>query len=171
MGVFMRAVTYATLFVAFVLIFLPAQVLERAGATPPASFGAAQAAGIAAVLAGGAVALWCVLAFAVIGRGTPAPFDPPRRLVVRGPYRFVRNPMYLGAGVALAGAAGYYESVALLAFTAGFLLVAHLFVLGYEERALRTRFGAEYDEYRRRVRRWLPRLSAYRPGPEGEEAR
>lgn len=157
MPVLMRAATYAALFVAFVLVFLPARVLEWAGARPPASIGAAQAAGIGVVLAGGALALWCVLAFAVIGRGTPAPFDPPRRLVVRGPYRYVRNPMYVGAGVALAGAAVYYASIALLAFTAAFLLVAHIFVLGYEERALRRRFGAEYDDYCRRVRRWLPR--------------
>ncbi|MGD8276556.1 MAG: isoprenylcysteine carboxylmethyltransferase family protein [Gemmatimonadota bacterium] len=170
MAVLMRAVTYAAIFIAFVLVFLPAQVLVRAGTTPPASFGVPQAAGIAAVLVGGAVALWCVLAFALIGRGTPAPFDPPRRLVVRGPYRFVRNPMYVGAGVALAGAAGYYESTALLAFTAGFALATHLFVLLYEERALRTRFGADYEDYRRHVRRWLPRIAAYRPEREGKEA-
>jgi protein-S-isoprenylcysteine O-methyltransferase Ste14 len=165
MPTLMRAATHAALFIAFVLVFLPAQVLERAGAQPPASIGPGQMAGIGAVLAGGALALWCVLAFAVIGRGTPAPFDPPRRLVVRGPYRYVRNPMYLGAGVALAGAAGYYASVALLAFTAAFLLVAHLFVLGYEERTLRRRFGADYVDYCRRVPRWLPRPP--RGGPAG----
>src|SRR5262249_22987777 len=82
------------------------------------TFGAAQFAGLVVVIVGGAVALWCVLAFATLGRGTPAPFDPPRRLVVRGPYRLVRNPMYLGAAVALLGAALYYESLALLAFVA-----------------------------------------------------
>ncbi len=164
MPTLMRAVTYAALFTAFVLVFLPARLLEWAGARPPASIGPGQLAGIAAVLAGGALALWCVLAFAVVGRGTPAPFDPPRRLVVRGPYRYVRNPMYLGAGGALAGAGVYYASAALLAFTAVFLLVAHLFVLGYEERALGRRFGAEYEGYRRRVRRWLP--GPRRGGPD-----
>jgi len=157
MATLMRAATYAAVFIGFVLVFLPARVLEWAGARPPASIGPAQAVGIGVVLVGGTIALWCVLAFAVIGRGTPAPFDPPRRLVVRGPYRRVRNPMYLGAGLALAGAAVYYGSIALFAFTGLFLLVAHLFVRGYEEPTLRKRFGADYEAYCGRVHRWLPR--------------
>ena len=61
------------------------------------------------VAIGTAMALWCVFAFVFIGKGTPAPFDPPRKLVVRGPYRFVRNPMYIGAGMTLAGAALHYQ--------------------------------------------------------------
>ncbi len=64
--------------------------------------------------------------------GTPAPFDPPRQLVVAGPYRMVRNPMYLGAALALAGAALFYRSWALLLYCAAFLLITHLFVVGYE---------------------------------------
>jgi protein-S-isoprenylcysteine O-methyltransferase Ste14 len=66
--------------------------------------------------------------------------------------------MYLGAAVALGAASLYYQSLALLAFTAGFLLVTHLFVIGYEEPALRRTFGEQYDTYCRDVRRWLPRL-------------
>ena len=104
-----------------------------------------------------ALALWCVLTFALVGRGTPAPFDPPRRLVVRGPYRFVRNPMYIGAAIALAGAALFYRSLPLLGYLALFLLVTHLFVCVYEEPTLRRAFGAEYEAYCRRVRRWWPR--------------
>ena len=102
------------------------------------------------------IALCCVLAFAVIGKGTPAPFDPPRRLVIRGPYRFVRNPMYLGAAVALAGAALFYQSLALLAFVAVFLLLAHLFVVLYEEPTLRRSFGHQYHAYCEHVHRWWP---------------
>jgi protein-S-isoprenylcysteine O-methyltransferase Ste14 len=116
----------------------------------------AQVVGALATLLGAALALWCVLIFAMVGRGTPAPFDPPRRLVQSGPYRFVRNPMYLGAGLALAGAALFYSSLALLAYTAGFMLVTHLFVTLYEERILARMFTTEYAEYRGRVRRWLP---------------
>jgi protein-S-isoprenylcysteine O-methyltransferase Ste14 len=97
-----------------------------------------------------------VLAFGVVGKGTPAPFDPPRRLVVRGPYRFVRNPMYIGAIVGLTGASIFYESLALLGFTAVFALTVHLFVMFYEEPTLRRLFGEDYIEYCRRVRRWLP---------------
>ena len=104
------------------------------------------------------LALWCVFAFVRIGKGTPAPFDPPRRLVVRGPYRFVRNPMYIGGGLALGGAALFYESASLLAYAAAFLLAAHFFVVVYEEPTLRRGFGAEYEAYCQRVRRWRPGL-------------
>src|SRR6478672_2681861 len=71
----------------------------------PATSGAPQVAGMIMVTIGTAIALWCVFTFVFIGKGTPAPFDPPRKLVIRGPYRFVRNPMYIGAGMTLAGAA------------------------------------------------------------------
>ena len=158
MFVLVRTVTYATLFIAFVLLYLPGRVLVWAGVGRPA-FGAPQVAALVVGAVGAAIALWCVFTFAFAGKGTPAPFDPPRRLVVQGPYRRVRNPMYVGAAVALAAAALYYDSLALLAFTAGFLLVTHLFVLIYEEPALRRTFGEQYDAYCREVRRWLPRLS------------
>jgi protein-S-isoprenylcysteine O-methyltransferase Ste14 len=156
MFVLMRTFTYATLFIAFVLIYLPARVLAWAGVARPGLLGWEQIVGAIVCAAGAALALSCVVAFAWIGKGTPAPFDPPRRLVVRGPYRFVRNPMYIGAAVALAGAAMFYESVALLAFVVGFLLVTHLFVLLYEEPTLRRMFGPEYADYCGHVRRWMP---------------
>jgi protein-S-isoprenylcysteine O-methyltransferase Ste14 len=100
--------------------------------------------------------VWCIVTFAWIGKGTPAPFDPPHRLVVRGPYRFVRNPMYIGGAVTLAGAALFYRSLFLLAYGCLFLLAACLFVLFYEEPTLRRTFGIDYDAYCRRVSRWLP---------------
>jgi protein-S-isoprenylcysteine O-methyltransferase Ste14 len=155
--VLMRTLTYATLFIAFVLVFLPAQVLSWSGIGRPAAIGLPQVAGTALVLVGAVVALWCVLAFALVGKGTPAPFDPPRRLVVRGPYRWVRNPMYVGAGTALAGAALFYQSVQLLGYLALLLVITHLFVLGYEEPTLRRLFGDQYRAYCRQVRRWWPR--------------
>jgi protein-S-isoprenylcysteine O-methyltransferase Ste14 len=108
---------------------------------------------------GGALAVWCIVTFAFAGKGTPAPFDPPRKLVVAGPYRFVRNPMYLGAALALGGAAVVYRSPPLLGYVALFLLAAHLFVVGYEEPKLARLFGEQYGAYRARVRRWLPRRS------------
>ena len=84
----------------------------------------------------------------------------PRRLVVRGPYRYARNPMYLGAGAALAGVALYFGSRAVLAYAVLFLVVAHVFVVAYEEPGLRRRFGPDYEAYCGRVRRWIPRLRA-----------
>src|SRR5450631_479492 len=82
--------------------------------------------------------------------------DPPRRLVVRGPYRFVRNPMYISAGLALAGAALFYESLPLLGYIGLYFVATHLFVVWYEEPVLRHTFGQEYEAYCRRVRRWWP---------------
>jgi protein-S-isoprenylcysteine O-methyltransferase Ste14 len=159
MFVLMRALTYAVLFIGLVLVYLPSRVLVWAGVNSPAHTGGAQSAGIALASLGAAIALWCVGAFIALGKGTPAPFDPPRRLVVGGPYRFVRNPMYWGAMLVIAGGALYYESVALAAFGGAFLLVAHLFVLVYEEPTLRRNFGPAYAAYCGRVERWWPHLA------------
>ncbi len=156
MLVLIRALTFATLFIGFVLVFLPARLLSWSGVAQPAEFGWPQLLGVTVGAVGVVLALSCVLAFAVVGKGTPAPFDPPRQLVVRGPYRFVRNPMYLGAALALGGAALFYRSWHLLAYMGSFLLVTHLFVVRYEEPTLRRTFGEEYERYCRRVRRWWP---------------
>ena len=152
----MRALTYAVFFMGFVLVFLPGQLLQWSGVTRPSHIGVPQIAGACLVILGGGLALWCIAAFAVVGRGTPAPFDPPRRLVVSGPYHFVRNPMYAGAGLALGGAAVFYQSVVLAGYTLLFFAVTHWFVRGYEEPILRDSFGPDYEAYCRRVRRWWP---------------
>jgi protein-S-isoprenylcysteine O-methyltransferase Ste14 len=151
-----RAVVYATLFISFFLIFVPARVLTSSGIVAPTTFGLWQAAGLFLAAAGAALAVSCVLTFALVGKGTPAPFDPPRRLVVRGPYRFVRNPMYIGAALAMTGAAIYYQSVALFAYVVVFLLVTHTFVVTYEEPTLRRTFGKDYEAYCARIGRWRP---------------
>jgi protein-S-isoprenylcysteine O-methyltransferase Ste14 len=156
--VLIRAITYGTLFVGLLLVFLPAQVLSWSGLNRPRAIGMPQVAGLMIGSAGALLALWCVLTFVFVGKGTPAPFDPPRQLVVSGPYRFVRNPMYIGAGLALLGAALFFQSPALVGYLGLFWLITHLFVLLYEEPTLRRLFGEEYASYCGRVRRWLPRL-------------
>lgn len=160
MGVFLRAAAYATAFIGVALVYLPAQILTRAGIGRPAGVGWPELLGAIVTAGGAALTVWCIATFAVLGRGTPAPFDPPRLLVVRGPYRYLRNPMYLGAALALVGAALVYRSGALLAYAGAFLLAAHAFVVTYEEPALRRTFGPDYDAYRRRVRRWWPGTGA-----------
>jgi protein-S-isoprenylcysteine O-methyltransferase Ste14 len=105
--------------------------------------------------------LWCILTFALVGKGTPAPFDPPRRLVIAGPYRYLRNPMYLGAVLALSGAALFYRSIALLGYAVLFLIITHLFVVSYEEPTLTRVFGQQYHAYRAAVRRWVPRRPSH----------
>jgi protein-S-isoprenylcysteine O-methyltransferase Ste14 len=156
MAVLIRAIVYSTFFIGFVLVFLPARVLSWSGIARPASVGLTQGAGFVVGAIGSIIAVWCIATFVRVGRGTPMPLDPPRRLVDAGPYRLVRNPMYIGAGLALAGAALFYESWALLGYCATFAIVMHLFVVLYEEPTLRASFGDEYVRYCQRVRRWWP---------------
>jgi protein-S-isoprenylcysteine O-methyltransferase Ste14 len=156
MAALVRALTYATLFIGLLLVFVPQQILATTGIARPERIGPAQIAGLAMIAVGGALALSCVLTFALIGKGTPAPFDPPRRLVMAGPYARVRNPMYIGAALALFGAALFFGSAALTLYATAFLVVIHLFVVFYEEPTLHRLFGASYDEYRRNVHRWMP---------------
>ena len=114
--------------------------------------------GLVPLVIGVPVYLRCAWDFAVSGLGTPAPIDAPRKLVVKGLYRFVRNPMYVGVGSILAGEVILFESSALLAYLAILWLYFHLFVVFYEEPGLRRKFGGEYEDYCRRVPRWLPRF-------------
>ncbi len=112
---------------------------------------------------GFAVALRCVWDFGWAGRGTPAPIAPPKRLVVVGFYRYVRNPMYVGFFAGWTGLWVIFGRANLAALTVASIAViaAVLFVQLYEEPTLRKTFGAEYEEYCRNVRRWLPRLHAW----------
>lgn len=122
--------------------------------------------GLVLAVAGAALALACVLLFGARGRGTPAPFDAPRVFVASGPYRYVRNPMYVGGLAVLAGVALWLRSPATLGLAAAFVGVAHLFVRLYEEPALTRQFGETYLAYRREVPRWLPRVRRGAPGAE-----
>src|SRR5262249_22296603 len=118
--------------------------------------GGANPLGIALMLAGGILAVACGGLFVVRGEGTPAPFDAPRQFVAAGPYRYVRNPMYIGALLVLFGFGLYRQSVSIVLFSLAWILGAHLFVLFYEEPALRGKFGKSYEDYCRAVPRWIP---------------
>jgi len=92
-----------------------------------------------------------------VGGGTPGPWDAPPRVVAAGPYRWVRNPIYLAALLIVGGQAWLFLSLPLLAYAGAMAVFFHLFVTSYEEPALRRRFGTTYAEYRRTVPRWIPR--------------
>lgn len=112
--------------------------------------------GMVVAVASGALGGWCVALFVTRGRGTPAPFDPPRKFVAVGPYRYMRNPMYVGGFGVLLGAGLALRSPSIVALAAVFLALAHLLVVLYEERDLSARFGLSYRNYRSLVHRWLP---------------
>jgi protein-S-isoprenylcysteine O-methyltransferase Ste14 len=121
----------------------------------------AGAAGWALIVAGVVLYLMCAfLGFALRGKGTPLPLDPPKKLVVEGPYQVVRNPMYWSVGSVILGEAAIFHSRALAELAGVFAAGVILFVLLFEEPELRRKFGAEYEEYCRRVPRWLPRFRA-----------
>lgn len=157
MWILVRAATYATFFVGLLLVLLPARLLSLAGVGPPTSTGVQQILGAILTVAGAALGIWCILTFVFVGKGTQAPFDPPKRLVIRGPYRALRNPMFAGATLALTGAAVYYGSSALLAYAITFWLLMHLAVVFNEEPVLRKTFGVEYANYCEKTGRWWPR--------------
>jgi protein-S-isoprenylcysteine O-methyltransferase Ste14 len=96
--------------------------------------------------------------FALRGHGTPAPIAPPKKLVVEGLHRYVRNPMYIGVLLIVFGQAAIFRSPVIARYGVFVWLAVYLFVLLYEEPTLKRQFGSEYDEYRRSVPRWLPRF-------------
>jgi protein-S-isoprenylcysteine O-methyltransferase Ste14 len=110
------------------------------------------------IVAGAALGLATAGLFVFEGRGTPAPFDPPRKFVPRGPYRLVRNPMYVGGICLLLGFGFYLASAAITLLGLAAFLLIHTLVVATEEPSLRKRFGQEYEDYCRTVPRWIPRL-------------
>jgi protein-S-isoprenylcysteine O-methyltransferase Ste14 len=132
-------------------IYLPLYIVgDRVAAD-----GLARAVGVAMLGVGVSIYLWCVYDFATFGRGTPAPIDAPKKLVVRGLYRFTRNPMYVGVLTTILGWAVFYRAPVLVGYALTLGLGFHAFVIGYEEPHLRDVFGEEYEDYKARVARWV----------------
>lgn len=150
----LRSIFFALLLPGTVTLLLPYFILSR---HPVPHWNAVGVAGLLAILAGATILIWCIADFARVGRGTLAPVDPPKELVARGLYRFVRNPMYVGVVLVLVGESALFRSVSLLLYAGTFFLIANLFVMLYEEPTLRARFGESYEHYRRSVGRWIPR--------------
>jgi protein-S-isoprenylcysteine O-methyltransferase Ste14 len=114
--------------------------------------------GVSLLVLGAAIYAWCVWDFATFGRGTPAPIDAPKRLVVRGLYHHTRNPMYVGVLSVTLGWAVLFQSPPILLYAAALWIGFHTFVVLYEEPHLLSVFGREYEDYCSAVGRWLPRL-------------
>lgn len=146
-----------------VTVVVPTCLLLLTEATLPVPAWLAWPVGIALLLAGLALIVSCVRLFARLGRGTLAPWDPPTRLVVAGPYRYVRNPMITGVFAVLLAESLLLDSTAVFWWFAGFVLVNLTYVRLSEEPALRRRFGADYEVYADNVRAWIPRPSPWRP--------
>jgi protein-S-isoprenylcysteine O-methyltransferase Ste14 len=150
------------------LVFVPAIILtlaENSGvsyqlATPDQRLFwlALLPAGVGLGLAG-----WTVTLFMKFGNGTPAPWDPPKKLVIRGPYRHVRNPMLSGALLILSAEALLFQSWPLSAWMVVFFIGNTIYFRFIEEKGLEKRFGDDYRKYKARVPRWIPRLQPWNP--------
>lgn len=109
-------------------------------------------------LLGGVTILWCFWDFTFKGHGTPAPIDPPKELVATGLYRYVRNPIYVGALTIIIGHFLWFKTIWMLAYAVVVFLAFHLLVTLYEEPTLKEKFGAVYENYCRSVPRWIPKI-------------
>ena len=107
---------------------------------------------------GGVTVLGCFANFSFKGQGTPNPMDPPKELVATGLYRYVRNPIYLGTLTIILGHFLWFKTIWLLAYVVVMFLAFHLFVTSYEELTLKKKFGAAYEDYYKRVPRWIPKF-------------
>ena len=109
-------------------------------------------------LIGSVILLWSFWNFLIEGRGTPAPIDPPKELVATGFYRYVRNPMYVGVLAIIIGHFLWFGYWNLLIYAMIVFIGFNTFVTYYEEPTLKRKFGAAYEDYLKRVPRWIPRF-------------
>ncbi len=115
--------------------------------------------GIIILFTGAVIVLWCVRDFLITGKGTLAPWDPPKRLIITGLYRYVRNPMYTGVLVTVFGWCVYFFSPILFLYNIILFIAFHLRVIKYEEHHLKEQFGREWEDYSKNVSRWFPHFT------------
>jgi len=132
-------------------VYLPQVLKDNATKVPPLF----EWVGVSLLVCGAAIYCWCAWDFVSKGLGTPLPIDAPKLLVVNGPYRFSRNPMYVGVSSVILGQALYYGSKRVAIYACFVFIGFYLFVLYYEEPTLQRLFGTQYEEYCRRVPRWI----------------
>jgi len=155
MELFFKSVLFAILLPGTVTVFVPSLIISKGHLV--IHWTSWRVLALVPLIFGVSILLHCVWDFAVSGGGTLAPVDPPKELVVRGPYRYVRNPMYVGVLLILFSEACLFNSRALFLYALGAFVVVHAFVLLYEEPHLRRKFGEAYASYCKKVDRWLPR--------------
>jgi protein-S-isoprenylcysteine O-methyltransferase Ste14 len=151
-----KTIIFTILVPGSVTILIPYWLLSSRSGFPPIRLGNYRYVGILPILIGALIYLWCAWDFTFTGRGTPAPIDPPKKLVVRGLYRYVRNPMYVGVLSILSGEVLLFASWTLLEYAAIVFIFFFIFIVFYEEPMLRKKFGDPYRRYCIAVPRWLP---------------
>jgi protein-S-isoprenylcysteine O-methyltransferase Ste14 len=153
----LRTVLFTVLVPGFVTGALPYFTVSRWPSLLHLELGHWRWLGLLPLSVGAILYVICAWDFTFTGRGTPAVYDPPKKLVTVGLYRWVRNPMYIGIILALLGQGLLYQSMLIVGLAAGFWLVVHIFITLYEEPHLSRKFGESYRKFLRTVPRWLPR--------------
>ena len=144
------------LFPGTVTVYIPYRLLAPFSIPGPDSWSLSQYLAVIFLLIGAAILFKSIWSFALLGKGTLAPFDETQTLIVAGLYRYVRNPMYVGVILILLAESWFFRSTTLLAYTAFCLIVANIIVIGYEENRLRYKYGDEFRHYCEHVGRWIP---------------
>ena len=153
MALLLKNLLFTVLVPGTVAVYIPLLIAQNR----PFASGPMLALALAVLSLGAAIYAWCVWDFATFGRGTPAPIDAPKKLVVRGLYRHTRNPMYVGVLTVILGWAVFFRAPNLVLYALVVGTCFHLFIVLYEERHLAGEFGSQYEAYCSQVARWLPR--------------
>jgi protein-S-isoprenylcysteine O-methyltransferase Ste14 len=155
LGPILKTLVFTIVVPGSVTILGPRALLPRG---PRPIYGGLGLLGMSLLALGISIYLSCAWEFAYHGLGSPAPIDPPKVLVSGGLHKFTRNPMYLGVLTILLGEAAIFRSRHLVIYALGFVAIAHFFVVVYEEPVLKKQFGQAYEDYLRKVPRWIPKL-------------
>lgn len=155
---FIRNLAMIILFPGTVTAYIPYRILAPAEVPSPLTWSLPQYAASLVLIIGAAILLMSIWSFARVGKGTLAPFDETRKLVVVGLYRYVRNPMYVGVLMILLAESWFFWSGRLLAYAGICFVIANLIVVGYEENRLKYKYGDEFRRYCAQVGRWIPRI-------------
>lgn len=149
------------LIIPFFLIWIPHRILLSPELIYRFDIGIYRYLGLAPIVFGVVIYIYCSGSFVFIGKGTPIPFTPTKELLVTGLYRFVRNPLYIAGVLVLLGEAVLFQSLGILIYCLVMFGVFNVHVL-MEETLLAEKFGERYEQYCKSVRRWIPRLKSYR---------
>lgn len=154
MFLFLKSIFFTLIFPGTVAVYVPLWLVRNLTAGSLIW----RLASLLVFMVGASIYAWCVWDFVTVGRGTPAPFDAPKQLVVRGLYKYTRNPMYVGVLTIVLGWAVRYHTPVIVLYALAVAVCFHCFIAFYEEPHLQRVFGSAYQAYRGEVGRWLPRL-------------
>lgn len=152
---------FLLLLIPFFLIWIPYRILLSPEYIYRFEIGIYRYLGLAPIVLGVVIYLFCSGSFVYVGKGTPIPFTPTKELIVTGLYRFVRNPLYIAGVLVLAGEAILFQSLGIFIYCLVMFVVFNVHVL-MEESLLGEKFGARYEQYCKSVPRWIPRFKPYR---------